>query len=100
MNTVNYDLYKRGYPLDDGKIVFYDANDDKLKDWKFKDYERDDLIADLGEQWRPKKGMQINDECSCNHGSAGYMFRKNLKNTNISASDMLLHYIKLFLSKK
>ncbi|WP_082868154.1 type VI secretion system tube protein TssD [Tenacibaculum ovolyticum] len=65
-----------------------------------KDYQADDLIADLGEQWRPKTGMQINDECSCNHGSAGYMFRKNLKNTNISASDMLLHYIKLFLSKK
>ncbi|WP_082868103.1 type VI secretion system tube protein TssD [Tenacibaculum ovolyticum] len=65
-----------------------------------KDYERDDLIADLGEQWRPKTGMQINDECSCNHRSAGYMFRKNLKDTNISASDMLLHHIKLFLSKK
>ncbi|WP_197474617.1 hypothetical protein, partial [Tenacibaculum ovolyticum] len=63
-----------------------------------KDYERDDLIADLGEQWRPKTGMQINDECSCNHRSAGYMFRKNLKDTTISASDMLLHHIKLFLS--
>ncbi|WP_422090835.1 type VI secretion system tube protein TssD [Tenacibaculum ovolyticum] len=65
-----------------------------------KDYEADDLIADLGEQWRPKGGMQINDECSCNHRSAGYMFRKNLKDINISASDMLLHHIKLFLSKK
>ncbi|WP_028887743.1 hypothetical protein [Tenacibaculum ovolyticum] len=27
MTTVNYELYKRGYPIDDGKIVFYDAND-------------------------------------------------------------------------
>ncbi|PKH52570.1 hypothetical protein CXF68_18510 [Tenacibaculum sp. Bg11-29] len=37
MKTVNYDLYKRGYPIDDGKIVFYDANGDNLKDWYFKD---------------------------------------------------------------
>ncbi len=63
------------------------------------DYRFDDFIADFGEQWRPKTGMQINDECSCNHGSAGFMFTKSLKNTNISASDMLLHQIKLFLSK-
>jgi len=64
------------------------------------DYRFDDFIADFGEQWRPKTGMQINDECSCNHGSAGFMFTKNLKDTNISASDMLLHQIKLFLSKQ
>ncbi|WBX77806.1 hypothetical protein PG911_05975 [Tenacibaculum ovolyticum] len=37
MTTVNYDLYKLGYPIDDGKIVFYDANGDNLKDWYFKD---------------------------------------------------------------
>ncbi|WP_237276024.1 hypothetical protein [Tenacibaculum ovolyticum] len=37
MTTVNYDLYKLGYPLDDGKIVFYDANNDNLKNWYFKD---------------------------------------------------------------
>ncbi|WP_028888222.1 type VI secretion system tube protein TssD [Tenacibaculum ovolyticum] len=37
MKTVNYELYKRGYPIDDGKIVFYDANGDNLKDWYFKD---------------------------------------------------------------
>ncbi|MCD8418778.1 hypothetical protein J2Q11_13695 [Tenacibaculum finnmarkense genomovar finnmarkense] len=37
MNTVNYDLYKRGHPLDDGKIVFYDAKGDNLKEWYFKD---------------------------------------------------------------
>ena len=30
-------FYKRGYPIDDGKIVFYDANGDNLKDWYFKD---------------------------------------------------------------
>lgn len=63
------------------------------------DYQFDDFIADFGGQWRPKAGMQINDECSCNHGSAGYMFTKHLKDTDISASDMLLHHIKLFLSK-
>ncbi|WP_435254391.1 hypothetical protein [Tenacibaculum sp. A30] len=64
------------------------------------DYRFDDFIADFGEQWRPKTGMQINDECSCNHGSAGFMFTKNLKDTDISASDMLLHQIKLFISKQ
>ncbi|WP_064967910.1 type VI secretion system tube protein TssD [Tenacibaculum ovolyticum] len=37
MKTVNYKLYKRGYPIDDGKIVFYDANGDELKVWAFKD---------------------------------------------------------------
>ena len=37
MTTVNYELYKRGYPLDDGKIVFYDANGDSLKTWRFQD---------------------------------------------------------------
>ena len=37
MTTVNYELYKRGYPLDDGKIVFYDANGDSLKTWHFQD---------------------------------------------------------------
>ncbi|WP_157821903.1 type VI secretion system tube protein TssD [Tenacibaculum sp. Bg11-29] len=37
MKTVNYDLYKRGCPIDDGKIVFYDANGENLKDWYFKD---------------------------------------------------------------
>ncbi|MBE7653395.1 type VI secretion system tube protein TssD [Tenacibaculum finnmarkense] len=37
MTTINYDLYKKGYPVDDGKIDFFDANDDNLKTWKFKD---------------------------------------------------------------
>lgn len=37
MTTVNYELYKLGYPVDDGKIIFYDANGDILKTWKFKD---------------------------------------------------------------
>lgn len=37
MTTVNYELYKRGYPIDDGKILFYDANDDVYKKWTFKD---------------------------------------------------------------
>ncbi len=64
------------------------------------DYRADDFIADYGGQWRPKSGMQISDECSCNHGSAGFMFTKNLKDTNISASDMLFHQIQLFLSKE
>lgn len=62
-------------------------------------YEADDLIADLGGQWRPKDGVQINDKCLCHHRSASFMLNKPLKNNNISASDMLLHQIKLFLSK-
>ena len=37
MTTIDYDLYKLGYPVDDGKIIFYDANDDNLKTWQFKD---------------------------------------------------------------
>ncbi|WP_064967472.1 hypothetical protein [Tenacibaculum ovolyticum] len=37
MKTVNYNLYKRGYPIDDVKIIFYDANGDQLKVWTFKD---------------------------------------------------------------
>lgn len=37
MTTVDYDLYKKGYPLDNGKIVFYDANGDFLKKWSFQD---------------------------------------------------------------
>jgi len=37
MTTVNYELYKLGYPVDDGKIIFYDATDYILKTWKFKD---------------------------------------------------------------
>jgi hypothetical protein len=37
MTTVNYDLYKKGYPLDDGKVMFYDANGDFLKRWSFQD---------------------------------------------------------------
>jgi hypothetical protein len=37
MLTVDYDLYKLSYPVDEGKVVFYDANDDILKTWKFKD---------------------------------------------------------------
>ncbi|MFL0080889.1 type VI secretion system tube protein TssD [Tenacibaculum maritimum] len=37
MLTINYELYKRGYPLDDGKVMFYDANGDILKKWQFKD---------------------------------------------------------------
>ena len=37
MTTLNYELYTMGYPLDDGKILFYDANGDRLKKWVFKD---------------------------------------------------------------
>ncbi|OEJ98603.1 hypothetical protein A8C32_05230 [Flavivirga aquatica] len=31
MTTINYDLYKLGYPVDEGQIIFYDANDDISK---------------------------------------------------------------------
>jgi hypothetical protein len=34
MLTVDYELYKLSYPVDDGKVVFYNANDDILKTWK------------------------------------------------------------------
>ncbi|MFB9056679.1 hypothetical protein ACFFU9_07980 [Mariniflexile ostreae] len=37
MTTVDYKRYKLSYPVDDGKVVFYDANHDVLKIWKFKD---------------------------------------------------------------
>ncbi len=37
MVTIDYELYKRGYPLDEGKVVHYDANGDILKKWQFKD---------------------------------------------------------------
>ncbi|MFB9056860.1 type VI secretion system tube protein TssD [Mariniflexile ostreae] len=37
MTTIDYKRYKLGYPVDDGKIVFYNANDDVLKTWEFKD---------------------------------------------------------------
>lgn len=37
MLTVNYELYKRGYPLDKGKVIFYDADGTILKKWLFKD---------------------------------------------------------------
>ncbi len=62
-------------------------------------YQVDDFVADYGGQWKPKTGMQINDECDCNHGSAGTMFTKYLKDTNISASDMLLELIQQHINK-
>lgn len=37
MLTIDHDLYKLGFPLDEGKIVFYDADGHVLKTWKFKD---------------------------------------------------------------
>ncbi|WP_157578154.1 type VI secretion system tube protein TssD [Tenacibaculum ovolyticum] len=37
INTMDYDLYLRGYPTDKGKIIFYDENGDVLKRWKFND---------------------------------------------------------------
>lgn len=62
-------------------------------------YQGDDFIADLGGQWNPKTLPQINDSCSCHHGEAGFMFTKDLKDTTISASDMLLQNIKFFLER-
>ena len=62
-------------------------------------YQVDDFVADYGGQWKPKTGMQINDVCDCSHGSAGFMFTKHLKDTNISSSDMLLELIKQHVNK-
>ena len=84
--------------------VFWKTPSPKANYWIYissspNEYEQDDLVADLGGQWKPKAGMQIRDECSYHHREAGQMFFKQLKDTNISASDMLLHHITLFLSK-
>ena len=62
-------------------------------------YQSDDFIADLGGQWNPGTLPQINEICECHHRSAGIMFKKHLKSTNISTLDMLLQNIKLFLEK-
>lgn len=64
-----------------------------------KDYEGDDAIADFGVQWVPSTGVNLNDSCKCHHREAGLMFTKSLKNKGISASDMLLHFIKEYLIK-
>lgn len=64
------------------------------------EYDADDYIADLGGQWNPKTLPQINDMCNCHHRSAGILFTKNLKDTDISASDMLLQNIKLYLKNE
>ncbi len=37
MLTIDYEVYELSYPVDDGKIVFYDSNGYILKTWKFKD---------------------------------------------------------------
>lgn len=37
INTVDYELYLRGYPMDKGEVIFYDENGDVLKRWKFND---------------------------------------------------------------
>ena len=37
INTMNYELYPRGYPMDKGEIIFYDENGDVLKRWEFND---------------------------------------------------------------
>ncbi|MEM0941637.1 MAG: hypothetical protein AAF600_19910 [Bacteroidota bacterium] len=37
MLTINYKLYKLSYPVDKGKVVFYDANCDYLRTWHFED---------------------------------------------------------------
>lgn len=37
ITTIDYQLYKMGYPLDKGEIFFNDVNGDILKRWKFAD---------------------------------------------------------------
>jgi len=64
-----------------------------------KDYEGDDAIADFGIQWVPSNGVNLNDNCKYHHREAGKMFTKSLKNKDISASDMLLHFIKEYIKK-
>ncbi len=62
--------------------------------------EVDDYIADFGKKWIPESGTQINDECKCHHRNANIMLNNPLKDKKISASDMLLHFINLYINKK
>lgn len=55
------------------------------------------LSLTSGRQWKPNEDVQINDTCNCNHEDDSFMFKKHLKSTNISASDMLLHHMQLLL---
>lgn len=65
-----------------------------------KNYRFDDGIADAGGQWRPaKKDPKIYHDTKFSHGQAQQMFTENIKN-NISASDMLLHFINYYLEEK
>ncbi len=64
-----------------------------------KDHQRDDFIATLGGQWKPKSGMQINYTSNCHHRQAGLMFMESLNDENGSCSDVLQRCITNYLSE-
>ncbi|KAA1243272.1 type VI secretion system tube protein TssD [Aquimarina sp. RZ0] len=66
-----------------------------------KDYRADDLIADLGGQWIPRKNKpHVNHIIKCNHGKAKEMFNEILAKKTISASSILSSAISKFLEKR
>lgn len=65
-----------------------------------KNYSMDDFIADYGGQWHPPKDeVQIDHITEYSHRQANPMFKEGLNKTNISASNMLLHFIKEYIKK-
>ncbi len=64
-------------------------------------YRADDLIADLGGQWIPRKNKpHVIHTTIYNHGKANNMFNEILSKTTISASSLLLSTIQKFLDSK
>lgn len=62
---------------------------------------QDDYVAWFGEQWQPNKDkVSIYEEVNIHHGEAGKMFRYKLKETKITPSDFLVHFINLYLTTK
>ncbi len=62
------------------------------------DHHRDDFIASLGGQWKPKSGMQINYTSNYHHRQAGLMFQEALGGSNGSCSDLLARSIENYLT--
>lgn len=66
-----------------------------------KNYRADDLIADLGGQWIPRKNKpHVMHTTKFSHGDAEDMFNEILAKKTISASSLLSSSIHKFLEKK
>lgn len=64
-------------------------------------YRADDLIADLGGQWFPRKNKpHVTHTTKYSHGDANDMFNEILSKKTISASSLLLSTIQKFLDSK